>query len=181
MLSSQARSATATRVSALANTVWLLTVGCSDPKPPQSPVTSPAPWSAVAIVRGITPLDAPSDEAIPPSTRLAVGPAWDDAWADTSLVEGRERGRIAHGWDEVELLLHGTTTMVGVLLDHSLDEQGLCARLGQIRSPLRRVVGTVGHPERWAHDDPDHSEESLRLGAPLCRADLDRGQPTIAE
>jgi hypothetical protein len=115
---------------------------------PEEPPTAKMPYSAIATWRRVVlpPLPSEPGQALPDvALRIAVGPAADEVFADTSLVDGREQGQSAEGWQAGLALV--VARAESIVLIGAPDPAG-CARLQPLADRLIVAAGRSGHGEQ---------------------------------
>ena len=117
------------------------------------------PYSAITTWRRIE-LPAGSGGPLPEAAlRLAVGPGADEVFADTSLVDGREAGRTADGWEAALALVGEGSGAIVLMVDAGLLGAEVCGRLEPLSERLVVAVGVSGYADEAA--EPREAAERM--------------------
>jgi hypothetical protein len=137
---------------------------------PTEPLPAPHPYSAIVTYRRILLPPLPEDAAPLPDSalRLAIGPSTRSVFADTALVDGRDQGRTADGWEAALELLSARTEPIVLLGDSAALTPATCETL----APLRDRLLPAGGRSFYADDGPEPRTAGEGSQDPLGRIAL---------
>lgn len=147
---------------------------------PTEPVTTPTPYSAIALYRQIEPLVGVGGAPLP-AAAVRVAARGEDVFADTALLDGPDSAAVAEGWEGVRGLLAKRANARIVLL---ADPAGRLAVCSQLEDSVERMRLAIRPEDRPLHpmkpvDRDEGSRDPLlgiRLGCPAPEPAAERSE-----